>query len=374
MSTILFQLFVRFTVVALMLCSVHAVHPALEPYKEILSLNTQTQFLYEQTEVPVELRPFFIALSLARGEIRSNVAWAERIVKLLRGLRLPSSVHYIAPEYAQSTYVDIRVMAQRMKIEAPLLFVTGKNNRIKTIEAVKLGGDFYGLVCNRSFLKRRTTEECRVLVAHELARISQRRCHTPKLAKKIWLAAVLTILAGVLLRHAYNTVQSPQSVTQKLNNFIAPVIQFVKDNWWWYTGSALLVVGSKVGAEFIGAYLSRKYQHEADLLAFKGFGGQPDEYLDILRVVETEEALCRQKLQYQYKKHYAYVADMIDSLADDLHPYIICFLKNELSRHNMKEIDRPAALETTTSLLNLESSLDERIAYVSENLRSKKKK
>jgi hypothetical protein len=213
-----------------------------------------------------------------------------------------------------------------------------------------------------------------VLVAHELARISQRRCHTPKLAKKIWLAAVLTILAGVLLRHAYNTVQSPQSVTQKLNNFIAPVIQFVKDNWWWYTGSALLVVGSKVGAEFIGAYLSRKYQHEADLLAFKGFGGQPDEYLDILRVVETEEALCRQKMQYQYKKHYAYVADMIDSLADDLHPYIICFLKNELSRHNMKEIDRPAALEKTTSLLNLESSLDERIAYVSENLRSKKKK
>jgi hypothetical protein len=37
-------------------------------------------------------------------------------------------------------------------------------NTVKTIQAISFAGNFYGLVCNRSFLKRRTAEECRVLV------------------------------------------------------------------------------------------------------------------------------------------------------------------------------------------------------------------
>jgi Zn-dependent protease with chaperone function len=259
-----------------------------------------------------------------------------------------------------------------MKIETPLVFVVGKNHHIKTIRAVRLGGDFYGLVCNRVFLKRRNAEECRVLVAHELARIAQRHCHTPKLAKKIWFGAVLTIIASVFVLHAYKTIKSSEQLKKKCKDFLSPFVTFVKDNWWWYAGSTLLVVGSKVAAEFIGAYLSRKYQHEADLLALKGFGGDPDAYLDMVRALETQEEAYRQKMQYQYKSHYAYIAGKIDALTETVHPYIICFLKNELGRRAIKEVSRPAVSERTTSLLNLESSLDDRIAYISENLSSQK--
>jgi|GEM_PF-3146594 len=358
----------------LVLCCVNIASASAEPYKEFLAVQDNPRFLYEQTEVPVDLRPFFIPLALAREEIGSNVAWSDRMIKLLNGFRIPSSWHYVSPEYAHNTYVDVRVMAQRMKIEPPLLFLTGKHNAIKTIQAISLAGNFYGLVCNRSFIKRRTAEECRVLVAHELARIAQRKCHTPKLAKKIWLAALLTILAAVLVRHIYKTVNSGNDLPQKVVKFSEPFIKFVKANWWWYLGSTVLVFGSKIGAEFIGAYLSRKYQHEADMLAVKGFGHSPDEYLDALRIVETEEGALRQKVQYQYKKHYTYVADKIDSLTESVHPYIVCFLKNELGRHNMKETGRPAVAEKTTSLLHMGSSLDDRIAYIYDHLRSKKNK
>jgi hypothetical protein len=356
------------------LCSMSIVSASTQPYKEFLTLHENPRFLYEQTEVPIELRPFFIPLALAREEIGSNVAWSDRMIKLLHGFRVPSSWHYVSPEHAHNTYVDVRVMAQRMKIEAPLLFLTGKHNTVKTIQAISFAGNFYGLVCNRSFLKRRTAEECRVLVAHELARIAQRKCHTPKLAKKIWLGAVLTIVAAVLVRHMYKTATSQNNLKEKAAEFSKPFIEFVKANWWWYLGSTALVFGSKIGAEFIGAYLSRKYQHEADMLAIKGFGHSPDEYLDALRIVETEEGVLRQKMQYQYKKHYAYVADKIDALTESVHPYIVCFLKNELGRHNMKETDRPAVAQKTTSLLHMSSSLDDRIAYVYDNLRSKKNK
>jgi hypothetical protein len=365
---------VLFMSLVLALCSMSIVSAGTEPYKEFLTLHEKPRFLYEQTEVPVELRPFFIPLALAREEIGSNVAWSDRMIKLLHGFRVPSSWHYVSPEHAHNTYVDVRVMAQRMKIEAPLLFLTGKHNTVKTIQAISLAGNFYGLVCNRSFLKRRTAEECRVLVAHELARIAQRKCHTPKLAKKIWLGAVLTIVAAVLVRHMYKTATSPNNLKEKAAKFSKPFIEFVKANWWWYLGSTALVFGSKIGAEFIGAYLSRKYQHEADMLAIKGFGHSPDAYLDALRIVETEEGVLRQKMQYQYKKHYAYVADKIDALTESVHPYIVCFLKNELGRHNMKETDRPAVAQKTTSLLHMGSSLDDRIAYVYDNLRSKKNK
>ena len=355
------------------LCGVPCVHASNDSYKELLMVHKNPQFLYEQTEMPAELRSFFIPLALARYEIASNTAWADRIVKLLHSLHIPPSVHYVSPEYAPFTYADVGVMAQRMKIETPLLFLTGKNNSIKTIEAIRLDGTFYGLVCNRSFIKRRSSEECRVLIAHELARIAQRRCHRPKLAKKIWLGAVLTIVALVLMRHAYKTIRSSGDFKSKIRSFSRPFIQFAQENWWWYTGSTLLVIGSKIGAEFIGAYLSRKYQHEADLLAFKGFGGAPDDYLDVLRLLEDDEMAYRQKMVYQYKKHYAYVSERMDALADTVHPYILCFLKNELSRHAIKEVDRPATSEQAASLLNLESSLDDRIAYLYENLRSKKK-
>ena len=323
--------------------------------------------MYEQMEVPAELRPLFIPLSLARDVAISSVTWAERIAKLIHGLRIAPSIHYVSKAHAPKTYEDLSCMAARLKIETPLVFLTGKNNTVKTIQAVKLGGGYHGLLFNRAFIARRTANECRVIIAHELARIAQRHCDKKNLANKIWLGVIIGYLGLSLLKQGHSAYKK-----DKFKKFPHELYDFSKGHALAFLRDMLLVVGSKVVANFFGAYLSRRYQHEADLCAFNAFGDKPDEYLETLRTVEYDEALRRQRTQYQYKNHYSYVSDKIDALGDIVHPYIICFLKNELSSHQMKELERPAVLGKA-SLLNLESSLDDRIAYVHENISQRKK-
>lgn len=131
--------------------------------------------------------------------------------------------------------------------------------------------------------------------------------------------------------------------------------------------SVLLAAACTLTAEIIDAHLSRKYQHEADLFALKAFGESSEEYLEALKSVETDEALRRQRMDYNYKHHYQYVSRQIEELEGLVHPYVTCFLKNQLHTHRKRQIEMPAMIHKA-GILDIQSSLDERIAYINDHV------
>lgn len=285
--------------------------------------------------------------------------WCTRINRLLVGLSLPTSVHYVARKYAPSVYALIDSMCATMSIETTLIFVARRSNKhIKAVEAFSLGGGFNALVFSHVFVGRRTGCEIRAVVARELTKLARRHCEKKNLARKIWWG-----LAGSIA--AVGAVSCLQIA--------------MKNGDWWHHAKELIsyhstsglisllgVAGCGLTAEIIDMYLSRKYQREADSFALKAFGGRRQEYLEALKSIEIDEALRRQRIDHHYADYYGYVEAKISEIDDAVYPRVVTFLKNELLMHRKRQIEMPAMLQKA-GIFDTWSSLDERVAYVHEH-------
>lgn len=350
-----------FLVIALILSTEPALFASEESnvFSELLQLSQNKKFLYEQTVVPSSLRKFFIPLSLVYENTMPLEDWCTRINRLLVGLSLPTSVHYVARKYAPSVYALIDSMCATMSIETTLIFVARRSNKhIKAVEAFSLGGGFNALVFSHVFVGRRTGCEIRAVVARELTKLARRHCEKKNLARKIWWG-----LAGSIA--AVGAVSCLQIA--------------MKNGDWWHHAKELIsyhstsglisllgVAGCGLTAEIIDMYLSRKYQREADSFALKAFGGRRQEYLEALKSIEIDEALRRQRIDHHYADYYGYVEAKISEIDDAVYPRVVTFLKNELLMHRKRQIEMPAMLQKA-GIFDTWSSLDERVAYVHEH-------
>jgi len=332
----------------------------INPFQDLLTVWSNKAFVHEQVLMPAPLRPFFIPLALAKEADPSWVAWCKRIEKLLHGLSLPESYHYVAPHYAPHLHATIGSMCAYMNTQRPLIFVTKtKVAGIKAIEALKLGGNYNALIFNKGFIERHTEQELKAVTAYELARIARRHSDKKKVNKIIWWTGLSASLAIVITWKIYKSAGS-------LENLKKGMWEIVKGNASFMVLSTLCGTLCGIGAELISASLSRKYQHEADMVAVKAFNGSASEFIEGLRNVENDEALFHQRLQFQHKEYYQYVATQIDDLKNSVHPYVTCFLKNELNLVRTGKTKKPAFVKKAGPF-DSQCSFEERISYIHDH-------
>jgi len=298
-----------------------------EPFLELNELFENKEFVHEQVISPPSLRKFFIPPALISFGALPSVQWCDRINGLLDRMSMPVHLHYVSPLYAAGTYRAIADMAHAVGLEPPLIFLADKNQHqsTKAIESLRLHGDFYGLIVNQAFIARRTGQQLRALVARELAIVAAVRMKQGKRLNGLYSLGALFVAA----LFAYNHCS----------------LSWFKQHAWVLFGYGALLAGGAAAVYWGDQVINKVSARDINELGVTAFGRSADEYAINLEVVGGEEQLRAQQRELYLCAYLFFILKKIESIADLLTPYALCFLKNQLMLFSQRLIQKPASLK-----------------------------
>lgn len=290
-------------------------HPLNKPFHELLAPQGNPVFGYQPHEVAPNLRPLIMAIGLAPFSKKNPTKWCKRIDELLSDSSLPESTYYVEPMRAPLTALHVGRMCDRLHIEQPLLFVAPYGGQSRAITLVRLAGGFQGTIFDAKALIECSVEECRALLAHELAYVARHGREKEKAARYI---GPVVLLASALAFGAYKYKQ------HQLKS--AATEQVIS----WFASVGLVGVTWAV-SEMVYACIQSVHNKKAYKLALKAYDHTEKQYLKELGRARKRD-VARQIAQYDdYQSSYQYVYGRIESLRpEELSPEVMAFLHQKL--------------------------------------------
>lgn len=345
-------------------CLPTAAHGVM-PFHELAHLDGHPSYWYEQRRLPRKLRHLMMGVQMAPEAKGNPKKWCKRVKSLFGDTTLPRATHYVAPHYAPNTHDCIRSMCNRLKIEMPLLFVSPRGGQAQTVNLCLLSGGFHALVFDATKIGSRSVQECKAIVAHELAHIARRHRQKEKVARYVW-PCVLGFVATGYAAYRLREIFQEKSVDARWNEvFREAKKQLV--SW----GLTFAVAGGTwVISEIVQAEVRRKHEREADKLAAEAFDGGMQLYVDCVRRVETDEVMAHKRKRQEFVDGCVYVERQIEQLREyKVSSQIVAFFSNHL-RNNLKKSE-PKPADAVSVPFEPKPSTDERLAYLEELTRKK---
>lgn len=329
---------------------VSASPPAHIVDEELRAVLKNQDFLYEQRELPLNLRQLVAAISVARTYTGDELEWPQVGKAITTNVPISDTLFYVDPLFIPQTTMLIEGLSARMNMQAPLVCLADENELTEGAAVCALGAGQYCLVLSRPFLAAHTLQECEAILLHELAHIKQR--HLRDQEKIGWILPSTFLLGLVSMCAAW----PKEGIT------------FVK------TMALLGLWGTAcwVGGGLLEAWWGRKCEHDADKQALHFFSGTPEQFVDTLRKARDYTHQLNTYFKEWYMERYEYVSAAIADLPAAVHPLILADLQERLVAER-EEYER-VWLTQESSIFDEDLTPQERIKYLKAYLKRHMKK
>jgi Zn-dependent protease with chaperone function len=338
---------------AIALCSAAvtaAPPPAHVVDEELRAVFNNQDFLYEQRELPLNLRQLMAVVSVARTYTGDERNWYKVSKAIKQNVPISDSIFYVDPLFIPQTTMLIEGLSARMNMQAPLVCLADENELTEGAAVCALGAGQYCLVLSRPFLAAHTLQECEAILLHELAHIKQKHLRNQEKLEWIVPGCFVTGMLGYWWRW-------PKQAQQALKGLAA--LGFLSALCW-------------VGNELLSAWWGRQCEHDADKQALHFFSGTPEQFVTTLHKARDYTNQLNTYFKEWYMERYQYVAATIADLPEAVPSRIIANLQGHLI--NEREEYERVWLAQESSIFDEDLTSQERINYLKAYLKSPKHK
>jgi hypothetical protein len=279
---------------------------------ELLGLESNKSFYYEQYEMPPELRSFLIPFAFMNDIHPDEEAWYEKYKPLFEGAACPQEVHFVAPRYAEETYAYIAALCARADLAPPLIFTTARGGVGRALSAHAITSSLYALVIDTDVLSGLSFEQVQVLLAAELASISCGYCGKKDLFSRVKKYVYISLgILGVLLHTGHGLYLWNHESRAKLKE---------KGKLLFKEFGVTIAVYLFIVAvtEAAGWYLKRKYKHDSEHVVNALYDGSRQEYEELLASVSESEEIAAQVKKQQATLFYEYIRSCITEVSESV--------------------------------------------------------
>ena len=308
--------------------------------EELSAVLQHKDFLYEQRELPLNLRRLMVGVSLARSYRGDEQAWYRICDAVIENIPLSDTIHHIDPTFIPHTTKLLEGLSARMDMQAPLVCIADEHDFTEAAAVCALGKGQYCLVLSRPFLAAHTLQECEAILLHELAHIKRKHLRRQEALSWLYPALLTTGAASI-------------AWWQREQLGVVGKIAALFGCW---------SVVAWIGSDLIESWWGRRCEHDADRQALQFYSGTPEQYLTTLQKAKQYIVQLNSFFKTWYAERYAYVAQLISSLPTEVPRRYVADLQVRLAQQ--QNVYKQALLEPESSIFDEELTPQERITYL----------